>query len=76
MAPRYGQDGRVYFLLEDSGTQRLVSVPAAGGPISEATSEKVVYGYDLGPVERLPFMPYVPNCPVIFLSPQEASPGN
>lgn len=48
-APRYGQDGRVYFLLEDSGTQRLVSVPAAGGPISEATSEKVVYGYDLGP---------------------------
>lgn len=47
--PEYGSDGRVYFLLEDSGTQRLVSVPAAGGPLSEATREKVVYDYDLGP---------------------------
>jgi dipeptidyl aminopeptidase/acylaminoacyl peptidase len=48
-APRFGVDGRVYFLLEDSGTQRLVSVPAAGGPLAETTAEKVVYGYDLGP---------------------------
>lgn len=47
--PRFGGNGRVYFLLEDSGTQRLVSVPATGGPLTDATTEKVVYDYDLGP---------------------------
>src|SRR5262249_34666897 len=47
--PEFGPDGRVYFLVEDRGTQRLVSMPPAGGDISEATSEKMVYNFDLGP---------------------------
>jgi len=45
--PRFGPDSHIYFLIEDSGTQRLVSMPANGGSITEATPEKVVYDYDI-----------------------------
>lgn len=47
--PRYSVNGgRIYFLLEDAGTQRLVSIPSEGGPMREETSEKVIYEYDVG----------------------------
>lgn len=46
--PRFGADGRIYFFLEDRGTQRLVSMPAGGGSTSEATPEKLVSDYELG----------------------------
>jgi dipeptidyl aminopeptidase/acylaminoacyl peptidase len=53
--PRFGADGRIYFLVEDTGTQRLVSMPADGGAIREATPEKIVYDYDLGPQGSIAF---------------------
>jgi len=46
-APRFGSDGRIYFYVEDAGTQRLMSIPAGGGSLSEATPEKIVDDYDL-----------------------------
>lgn len=46
--PVYGPDGRLYFMLEDGGTQRLVSMPAQGGKIAETTQQKIVRQFDLG----------------------------
>jgi dipeptidyl aminopeptidase/acylaminoacyl peptidase len=46
--PVYGPDGRIYFQLEDNGTQRVVSVPAQGGAIREATAEKIVRQFEIG----------------------------
>ena len=46
--PQYGPDGRIYFQLEDNGTQRLVSIPPQGGTVREETSEKIVYDFDFG----------------------------
>ena len=45
--PTFGTDGQIYFLIEDSGTQRLVRMPANGGSITDVTTEKVVYDYDV-----------------------------
>lgn len=65
--PRYSADGtRIYFLLEDAGTQRLVSIPAAGGPEREETSEKVIYEYAVG----------TSNSPVAFTAIRPDLPGD
>lgn len=47
--PSYGPDGRLYFMIEDNCTVRVVSMPAKGGPIAEVTSEKIVRRFNLGP---------------------------
>src|SRR5438093_3078774 len=47
--PRFASDGRVYFLLEDQRTQRLVSMPTNGGDgTAEATDQKLISDYDVG----------------------------
>jgi dipeptidyl aminopeptidase/acylaminoacyl peptidase len=61
--PRIGTDGRVYFLVEDKGTQRLVSMPVSGGAINDATPEKVVYDFDLGPEQSIAFQAVRPDLP-------------
>ncbi|HSP07179.1 MAG TPA: S9 family peptidase [Acidobacteriota bacterium] len=67
--PRFGPDGRIYFHLEDNGTQRLVSIPATGGPIREATAEKIVYGFDFGPKGAIAFSASRSDLPAdIFLT--------
>ena len=53
--PKFGPDGRIYFTVEDRGTQRIVSMPAGGGDVADATPEKVVYNYDLGPNGSIAF---------------------
>lgn len=61
--PRYGPDGRVYFQLEDGGTQRLVSMAPQGGPIREETPEKIVYDFDFGPKGAIAFSAARPDLP-------------
>lgn len=64
VSPTFGPDGRIYFLLEDQGNQRLVSIPPNGGPIQEAVPEKVVHEYDLsnhGSIASLVSRPDLPG---------------
>jgi dipeptidyl aminopeptidase/acylaminoacyl peptidase len=47
--PRFSPDGnRFYFMLEDAGTQRVVSMSIQGGEIREENTEKIIYEYDVG----------------------------
>lgn len=48
-SPRFSPDGkRIYFLLEDGGTQRLASLSTAGTDLNRSIStEKVLADYDL-----------------------------
>ncbi len=48
--PRFGPDGAIYFLLEDSGEQHLARVTPGGGQIERVVSgQQVVSDYHLGP---------------------------
>ena len=61
--PRYGKDGRIYFILEDRGTQRIVNMRPGVDAISEVTSEKVIYDYDLGSAGAVAFTATRPDLP-------------
>ncbi len=54
-SPRWSRDGsHLYFLLEDDQSVVLARVPAAGGAVERLTRPgRTVYGYDIGPGDRI-----------------------
>jgi dipeptidyl aminopeptidase/acylaminoacyl peptidase len=65
MQPRFSVDGkRIYFLLEDHGTQRLASISPDGNDLKrDLTIEKVVEDYDVAASGKIAFLATRPQLP-------------
>lgn len=64
-SPQFSNDGsHLYFLLEDDQSVVLARVPAAGGELERLTApERTVYGYDVGPGDRIAVVSTTPDRP-------------
>jgi dipeptidyl aminopeptidase/acylaminoacyl peptidase len=63
--PRWSRDGsHLYFLLEDDQSVVLARVPSAGGAVARLTGPgRTVYGYDVGPGDRIAVLSSTPDRP-------------